>query len=92
MLETISRIVTIFFDVLYWAVLIRCLLSWIPMARNNPLGEIIIAFTEPVMGPMRRLFYNSPIGGGPVDFSPIFVLIFIQFAKKLVIISLVYIF
>ncbi len=92
MLLTISRIISIFFDVLYWAILIRCILSWLPISRNNPFSEIIIGITEPILGPVRRLFYNSPIGGGSIDFSPIIALVFIRLAERLILRFLIFLF
>jgi YggT family protein len=50
-------------------------MSWIPGLRNNGFGRIIYGLTEPILGPIRHMLDNSPIGGGMMlDFSPIIAL------------------
>ena len=64
-----------FFSLLYFLILIRIILSWIPGLRDSGFGRIIYELTEPILGPIRRMLDNSPIGGGMMlDFSPIIAL------------------
>jgi YggT family protein len=64
-----------FFSLLYFLILIRIILSWIPGLRDSGFGRIIYELTEPILGPIRHMLDNSPIGGGMMlDFSPIIAL------------------
>lgn len=66
----------VFFNLLQWLVIIRILLSWVPMAYNTGIGRALINITEPILGPVRNMVDRSPIGGGMgLDFSPVFALI-----------------
>ncbi len=74
----------IFYDVLSFAILIRCILSWFPISRNNIIIRIIDALTEPILGPVRRLIQRSPLGGGMmIDFSPVIAYILLYFVFSL---------
>jgi YggT family protein len=53
-------------------IFIRCILSWIPNMFTNPLGRLVYRLTEPILAPIRKLLFGSPIGGGMgLDFSPV---------------------
>ena len=58
-------------------ILARVLLSWFPINPNGPMGQILrmvhIA-TEPVLAPVRR----SLPAFGPLDLSPLVVLLFLN--------------
>ena len=53
------------------AIIIRIIVGWIWPNSYHPLVGLLVAFTEPVMRPFRRLI--PPFG--PIDLSPIFALI-----------------
>lgn len=58
-------------------ILARVLLSWFPINPNGPMGQVlrwIYAATEPVLGPVRR----SMPALGPLDLSPLVVLLFLN--------------
>lgn len=58
-----------FLDVM---IIIRCLLSWLPVRGDNVFIRFLYAVTEPIMGPFRKMLYRSPLGGNMgVDFSPV---------------------
>lgn len=62
----------IFYEILSFAILLRCIISWLPLNRNNIFVKIIYSLTEPILAPVRRLIDKSPLGGGMmVDFSPV---------------------
>ena len=68
-----------FFEVLYFLILIRIVLSWLPGIRDTSVGGIIYQLTEPILGPVRSMIDNSPIGGGMMlDFSPVIALFLMQ--------------
>lgn len=75
----------------YLLILIRCLLSWLPIDRRNKFVDIVYTLTEPVLGPIRRLFDRSPLGGYGmrIDFSPVIAIILVQLVCS-VIIQIIY--
>ncbi|KUO52466.1 MAG: hypothetical protein APF76_05380 [Desulfitibacter sp. BRH_c19] len=75
--------VLIAFRVLYFLVIARVILSWIPIGNpNNTLMNFIYEITEPVLAPIRRLI---PRGSLPIDFSPIIALLLIRMIEGFVI-------
>jgi YggT family protein len=68
-------------------IIIRIILSWIPIAYGSPLegfASFVYAVTEPVMGPIRRVLPPVRLGGMALDLSPIVVIIGIQVLRALV--------
>ncbi|MHB1129586.1 MAG: YggT family protein [Ilumatobacteraceae bacterium] len=58
-------------------ILARVLLSWFPINPNGPMGQVlrwVLAATEPVLAPVRR----SLPAFGPLDLSPLVVLLFLN--------------
>lgn len=73
--------IDLIFDVMYWLIIIRVILSWIPHDPYNPIFRFIYEVTELIMGPVRRLV---PLQGMGIDFSPIIVLLLLQLIKSFV--------
>lgn len=67
-------------------ILIRVLLSWFPVNRNNPIINIIYILTEPILEPIRRLLNKSPLGGSGMmlDFSPVIAGVFFEVMLQIV--------
>lgn len=86
------RTVRILFSIINIAILIRCLLSWIPMSRDNAFSNILYLLTEPILGPIRHLFNKSPIGGSGIDFSPILAIILLSIAENILLSLIISIF
>ena len=63
-----------FYTLLEYAILARCILSWLPIGQNNIFARILVAITEPIMGPIRKLIYN---------FSPVLALLVIMFIYRI---------
>jgi YggT family protein len=70
--------ISILSRVLYFAILGRVIISWLPIGRDNPIVTLLYEVTEPILGPIRRLM---PSMGG-LDLSPIIALIIIQLAER----------
>lgn len=60
------------------AILIRVLLTWIPVGRDSRFVAIIHEITEPILGPVRRVV---PSLGG-LDISPMLGLILVEVAER----------
>ncbi len=74
------RTVVAILNLMFFAILIRVILSWVSPGVHSPVTAVLWSVTEPVMAPVRRLI--PPIGG--LDLSPIFVLIALQALRMLV--------
>ncbi len=75
---TLIRAGNIFFQLIYYLILFRVILSWI---RPNPRNQIVIILhnlTDPILEPFRILTYKLNIGG-MIDFSPFIAILAIQF-------------
>lgn len=81
-MNDVTSLVNALFTVLSLAILARCLLSFIdPMARNQ-ISRMIVEFTEPIVGPIRR--FVPPLGG-MIDLSPIIALFLLQFIQRILV-------
>lgn len=62
------RVVDVVFQLMYWALLARVLLSWLPgLDGRNALVRLLDDLTEPLLAPIRRVM---PLVG-PLDLSPL---------------------
>ena len=70
--------------ILFWALILRVILSWVSPDPRQPIVRLLIQLTEPIMAPARRLI--PPIGG--LDLSPIAVFILISLTRMLIVVPL----
>jgi YggT family protein len=65
---------------------VRIILSWFAVGRNSRVVEILFAFTEPILAPIRSLVNRSPLGGpGMVlDFSPLIAFVLLGLLERLI--------
>jgi YggT family protein len=79
--QTLSGLLQIYF----YIVIIAALLSWVQPDPYNPIVRTLYAMTEPVFDWIRE---HLPVYFGGIDFSPIVVIIAIQFVQRVLIVSL----
>jgi YggT family protein len=61
-----------------WIIIISALVSWVNPDPYNPIVRFLNAVTEPVLRPIRRIIgYRL----GPIDISPMVVILAILFVK-----------
>lgn len=75
----IINFLNLLFSVLYFAILVRILLTWIPMSQDNVIVRLLNQITEPILAPARRII--PPMGG--MDFSPMIVLLLLYMVQRL---------
>lgn len=75
LIQIINTVLTL----LWIAILIRAILSWIPINPNNPITAIVVQITEPVLLPIRRMMPRS----GAFDLSPLIAIILIMLIQGL---------
>jgi len=79
-----SQTVCLLITFLTFAIIIRVLVSWIPLItqkpldESNPLIQALRAVTDPIIEPVRSLMPR----GMMIDFSPMIVLIVLQVANR----------
>ncbi|MBI4683656.1 MAG: YggT family protein [Nitrospirae bacterium] len=82
----VANISDIGLDVYKWIVIISAIISWVNPDPYNPIVRFLHAVTEPVYRPIRRLIgYRL----GPIDISPLIVILVIIFLQKFLIKSLI---
>ncbi len=81
----IRLIVDGIFTALWWLIIARIILSFLPLFMRinpyNPIVRFINETTEPLMAPFRKLV--PPVGG--IDFSPMILLLVIQLLHRWII-------
>ncbi len=73
-------------DLYSWVVIAAALITWVSPDPRNPIVMFLRQLTEPVLAPIRRLLPPWKTGG--LDFSPLIVIIAIQFVERVVFASL----
>jgi YggT family protein len=69
--EYFVRVVIVLCYVLIVAIIIRSLLSWFPVNRDNFLVNLVQTITEPILAPLRRIIPRLDM----IDFSPMVAII-----------------
>jgi YggT family protein len=83
--EILVVLIRVVFQFFWWAILIRVLLSWLPMAGvridpYNPIIRFLFQITDPILEPLRR--YTTI---GMIDLSPIVALIGLGFIERILV-------
>ena len=74
MAQIVQSFFNLLFTVLYFAIIGRALVSWLPIDPYHPIVRILDQITEPFLAPIRR--FVPPLG--MMDITPIVGLILIQ--------------
>ena len=69
--STIASLFTIFIYFLIAAIIIRSLMSWFPVSRDNQFARAVYQITEPLLEPVRRIMPRT----GMIDFSAMVVIV-----------------
>ena len=69
-------------EIISYLILIRVILSFIPM-QSNKFTEFVVMATEPCLGPIRMLLDKFAPGSMMLDFSPMIALIIIRVLQQL---------
>jgi len=86
-MSIVVRVVSTLFQLYEVLILIRVLLSWIPIspsrpALNHPLIQLLYRITDPILEPLRRII--PPIGGA-IDISPMAALIILEIVQRVLV-------
>lgn len=61
-------------EVYSYIVLASVLVSWIQLPQDNPIVQILDTFTEPLLGPIRKVMPDM----GGLDFSPMILFVLLS--------------
>lgn len=78
-MTTILFFISTLANILAFAVFIRAILSWFPLAPNNTLMAILYQITEPVLEPLRRVIPRI----GMIDITPLVAIILLQLIAQI---------
>lgn len=78
--EFLFRFVSIFFDLLSFAIIARVLMSWVPSGSAPRLRSLLRDVTEPVLAPFRRMVPRL----GMIDISPIVAILVLDIVKAII--------
>lgn len=82
----VANILDIVLSAYTWVVIIAALITWVNPDPYNPVVRFLRAVTDPVLTPIRRMIgYRL----GPIDISPIIVILAIVFIQKFFVRSLI---
>lgn len=86
LLIALAHILDVALTVYMWIIIISAVISWVNPDPYNPIVRFLRAVTEPVYRPIRRIIgYRL----GPIDISPMIVILAIIFIQKFLIGSLI---
>lgn len=66
-LNELYRILSLLLWILEIAIIARALISWFDRGMQNPISQLLVQVTEPIIAPIRRVLPTA----GSLDFSPI---------------------
>jgi len=76
------NLINTIFNVLYYAIIIEVILSWVYSNRTNQYIELLHKVTNPLLQPGRKIqdrFFNNMI----IDFSPMIALFILMVLKQI---------
>jgi YggT family protein len=79
--RSLALLISLVFNVVYFVLVIRIILSWVGADPYNEIVRVIYAITEPILAPFRRL----PLQAGAIDFSPILAFIVLAVLRNFII-------
>ncbi len=81
LIETTAWFVDKIFVVVYFALIIRIVISWVGADPYNQIVQVIYSVTEPILAPFRRL----PLQLGAIDFSPIVAFFVLNLVSQIIV-------
>ncbi|HIJ59405.1 MAG TPA: YggT family protein [Nitrospirae bacterium] len=83
--NAIASVIDIILELYKWIIIISAIISWVNPDPYNPIVRFLYSVTEPVLKPIRKAIgYRL----GPIDISPIIVILVIIFLQSFLVASL----
>jgi len=80
------NLLVLFLYLYSWVIIIRAVVSWTRPDPGNPLIQLLVKITEPILKPLRALVPPSKLGG--IDLSPILAIVVVQIVRYLLLSTL----
>ncbi|MCQ9206484.1 MAG: YggT family protein [Omnitrophica bacterium] len=81
LLASLAYLFNMIFNILYFLLVIRIILSWFAINPYNEIVQILYRITDPILAPFRRL----PLRMGMIDFTPIVAFMALWFVRSFVV-------
>jgi len=85
-LVAFANIIDFVLGIYKWIIIIAAVVSWVNPDPYNPIVRLLHRATEPVLRPVRRLIGTRL---GPIDISPLIVILVIIFIQMFLVKSLI---
>lgn len=85
-LLAVARILNFFVTAYIFVVVVRAVLSWIPVPSLYQLNVILYKLTEPLLKPIRKFVPPYKMGG--LDISPMILIVLLMFINSFLVRSL----
>lgn len=79
-ISSIGDLIALLLQLVWLAILIRAILSWVSPDPRNPIVQALSAITDPILQPLRQIMPRT----GTIDFTPLVALILLQVLIALV--------
>ena len=83
LIPIIEKALNLLFNFLECAIFLEVILSWVAAGKSNRLTDLLHVFTEPFMGPAKKIQQRF-IPNLAIDFSPIFALLIIDVLRRII--------
>jgi len=80
------RLAITLLDLYSLVIIVRALISWVSPDPYNPIVQILVRLTEPVLKPLRRLVPPGKLAG--LDLSPMLALLLVQLVRYTIVYSI----
>lgn len=74
----IAIAISILGEIISWAIIIRALVSWLPISQNSFIIRMLDAVTEPVVSPVRNIVGRIIKRPMMIDFSPLIAMVLVD--------------
>lgn len=83
----IVRAINILYEAIFWLIMVRVLMSWLPVKKTGPIVEFLYMVTEPILHPARLIMFRifPKMRNAGLDLSPIFGLLMLQLLRNAII-------
>jgi YggT family protein len=83
--SAIGWAIIILLEIIQYAILLRVIISWLPVPKDNQLIRILYQVTDPVLLPIRNMIEKTSWGKNMMfDFSPLIAFFIIMLLIRIV--------
>lgn len=84
-LYVLATFVDVLLTVLYFAIFIRVILSWLPLDEDGPFVSFVYLVTDPVILPIRAMLDRTGLfANSPLDFSTLIAMVAVMLIQALI--------